>query len=78
MGKTTMMLQKLKETEKGLYFSADTAMIKDRGLFKFVTYLYFEREIREIYVDEVHKYTNRIEEIKNIYDHLPDIKVVFS
>jgi hypothetical protein len=53
-------------------------MIKDIGLFKFVTYLYFEMEIREIYIDEVHKYANRREEIKNIYDHLPDMKVVFS
>jgi predicted AAA+ superfamily ATPase len=53
-------------------------MIKDVGLFKFATYLYFEMEIREIYVDEVHKYANRRDEIKNIYDHLPDMKVVFS
>ena len=78
VGKTTIMLQKLEESWSGLYFSADTAMIKDVGLFKFAYYLYFELWIYEIYVDEVHKYANRIEEMKNIYDSLPKMKVIFS
>ncbi|MDR0369887.1 MAG: AAA family ATPase [Candidatus Peribacteria bacterium] len=47
-------------------------------LLKFVEYLYFELDIRRIYIDEVHKYKNWTAEIKNIYDGLPKLQVVFS
>jgi predicted AAA+ superfamily ATPase len=78
VGKTTLMLQKIKEKKSGFYFSADSAIVQDAGLLKFVSYLYFEQKVTEIYIDEIHKYKNRIQEIKNIYDSLPRMKVVFS
>ncbi|GHW02560.1 ATPase [candidate division SR1 bacterium] len=78
VGKTTMMLQKIQEKGSGFYFSADNPIIKDTGLYLFAHYLYFELNLREIYIDEVHKYPGWTDEIKSIYDSLPEMKVVFS
>jgi predicted AAA+ superfamily ATPase len=41
-------------------------------------YLYFEKEIRVLYIDEIHKFPDWIAHIKSIYDSLPTMKVVFS
>jgi predicted AAA+ superfamily ATPase len=74
------MLQRLQQTG-GLYFSLDDARFagaEPATLLKFIEYLYFELEVYILYIDEVHKYKNRIQEIKNIYDGLPKLKVVFS
>ncbi len=76
--KTTIMLQKIKETWKWFYFSADNSSIKVNGLFLFVHYLYNEHSITEIYIDEIHKYKNWTIEIKNIYDSFPKLKIIFS
>ena len=76
--KTTIMLQKIKEKWEWFYFSADNQMIKIKWLFDFVYFLYKEHDIKEIYIDEIHKYKNWTSEIKNIYDSFPKIKVVFS
>lgn len=76
--KTTIMLQKIKENKKWFYFSADNSSIKINWLFLFINYLYNEHDIKEIYIDEIHKYNNWTTEIKNIYDSFPNIKVVFS
>ncbi|GHW02774.1 ATPase [candidate division SR1 bacterium] len=80
VGKTTIMLQRIKKTG-GFYFSLDDARFagtEPATLLKFVEYLYFELDIRMIYIDEVHKYNNWRQEIKNIYDGLPKMQVVFS
>jgi predicted AAA+ superfamily ATPase len=47
-------------------------------LLNFVHYLYFELDIHRIYIDEIHKYKNWAQEIKNIYDSMPQMQVVFS
>ena len=72
------MLQRLKETGEGLYFSADNPMIKTVGLYQLAHYLYIEKEVRVLYIDEVHKFPDWIEHIKSMYDALPELKVVFS
>jgi predicted AAA+ superfamily ATPase len=80
VGKTTIMLQRL-QTTGGYYFSLDDARFvgAETGiLLKFVEYLYFELDIHMIYIDEIHKYKNWVNEIKNIYDGLPKMQVVFS
>ncbi len=76
--KTTLMLQKLKEIWKWFYFSADNSIIKIHWLFKFIYFLYSEYWIKDFYIDEIHKYTDRTIEIKNVYDSIPDWKIVFS
>jgi predicted AAA+ superfamily ATPase len=78
--KTTIMLQRLKETW-GLYFSLDDAYFigsEQWTLLNFVHYLYFEKDITMIYMDEIHKYKYWTWELKNIYDSMPTMKVIFS
>jgi predicted AAA+ superfamily ATPase len=74
------MLQRLQKTG-GFYFSLDDARFSGGEvalLLKFVEYLYFELDIHRIYIDEIHKYRNWTQEIKNIYDGLPKMQVIFS
>ena len=76
--KTTLMLQKIKETWIWFYFSADNSIIKINWLFHFVYYIYTEYEISTFYIDEIHKYENWTTELKNIYDSIPSCKIIFS
>lgn len=76
--KTTLMLQKIKADSKWFYFSADNSIIKVKWLFKFVYYLYSEFGIDMFYIDEIHKYSDWTSEIKNVYDSIPNWKIVFS
>ncbi len=79
-GKTVMLLQYLKSlpnTENGLYVSLDDIFFTENKLVYFAegfvkyggTYLM---------LDEVHKYPNWSQELKNIYDSIPDLKVIFT
>ena len=82
VGKTTLVLQHIKET----YGSNLTA-----ALYASLDHLYFSRhsllELAEefynqggqcLFLDEVHKYEGWSREIKNIYDGFPELKVVFT
>ncbi|MBV5339051.1 MAG: AAA family ATPase [Deltaproteobacteria bacterium] len=80
-GKTTLMLQHIKDTyrsgNKALYLSVDTPYVQAHNLFDFA------REFHQIggealFLDEIHKYPDWSVHIKSIYDSLPDLKVVFS
>ncbi|QOY53501.1 ATP-binding protein [Candidatus Sulfurimonas baltica] len=80
LGKTTMMLQYIKENFKNsknaLYISLDTPYMQSVLLIEFARE--FEQNGGEVlFIDEVHKYNDWANHIKNIYDSL-DIKVVFS
>jgi len=80
LGKTTMMLQYIKEhypdQKKALYVSLDIPYMQSVSLIDFAQE--FEQNGGEIlFIDEVHKYDNWSTHIKNIYDFL-NIKVVFS
>ncbi|OIP58093.1 MAG: hypothetical protein AUK54_00285 [Helicobacteraceae bacterium CG2_30_36_10] len=80
LGKTTMMLQYIKEhypdQKKALYVSLDIPYMQSVSLIDFAQE--FEKNGGEIlFIDEVHKYDNWSTHIKNIYDFL-NIKVVFS
>jgi len=87
VGKTTLMLQKAKEEEengkKVLYFSADLPFFYKNNLFD--TADKFQKYGGEIlFIDEIHKYPKKqkqndwAQEIKNIYDALPDLQVIYS
>ena len=80
VGKTTFMLQYLKESKlpigKKLYFSADSVEISDTTLLQIAKD--FETVGGEVLaIDEIHKYPNFEQELKNIYDLL-DLQVIFS
>ncbi len=78
VGKTTFLLQYLKELEldfsKKLYISADTITIP--SLFD-VAHAFYKEEGKVLVIDEIHKYKNFEIELKKIYDIL-DLKVIFS
>lgn len=81
-GKTTMLLQRLKDVSKSrktkvAYLSLDNIYFYSNTVFETVTELY-DKGIKLIVLDEVHKYDNWSLEIKNLYDSYPDLKLVIT
>ena len=78
--KTTILLQKRKQlnNKNSFYFSADNIAVKSNWLFNFVFFCFRNFGITNFFIDEIFKYTNWKEELKNIIDSLPQIKLVFS
>ena len=80
-GKTTMVLQWLKEQDlsakKAAYFSLDDLYFTNHSLKE--TAAQFHQLGGQILVlDEVHKYKNWSTEIKNLYDIYKDLKIIFT
>ncbi len=82
VGKTTLMLQYIKENLLNagnvFYFSADNIYFNNNTILEFVTSLYQDEDITIFFIDEIHKYKNWNQELKNLYDSLPSIKIIFS
>jgi len=81
-GKTTMILQYIKKTfgdapKEALYVSLDNIYFSNNRLLDFA-HDFDKMGGKYLFLDEVHKYENWSIEIKNIYDSLPDLKVVFT
>jgi len=82
VGKTTMMLQHIKETygfnpTAALYASLDHLYFSRHSLLDLAEEFYHQGG-QCLYLDEVHKYEGWSREIKNIYDGFPELKVVFT
>ncbi|GAB6088490.1 ATP-binding protein [Spirochaeta dissipatitropha] len=81
-GKTTLMLQYIKEQitdiDSCIYASLDHIYFAQHGLIDFVHEQYETNGVRYFFLDEIHKYQNWNQELKNIYDSYPDISIVFS
>jgi len=81
-GKTTMILQYIKKTfgnapKEVLYVSADNIWFSGNRLFDLAND--FEKQGgRFLFIDEIHKYDNWSQEIKNIYDSFSNLKVVIT
>ncbi len=80
-GKTTLMLQRLKSLEldvdEALYVSLDDMFFTENKLVYFAED-YYAHGGKYLFLDEIHKYANWSQELKNIYDNLPELKVVFT
>lgn len=81
-GKTTLLLQYLKfnlgeSFSKALYITADHTWFYNHTLLD-TAMDWFKQGGRILFIDEVHKYPQWSRELKNIYDGLPEMKVVFS
>lgn len=77
-GKTTLMLQYIKEHYPGygnevLYVSLDNIWFTTHSLFELADE-FQKMGGKALFLDEVHKYPTWSREIKNIYDSYPDIK----
>lgn len=80
-GKTTMMLQRIKEnfpdSAEALYASLDNLWFSTHSLAELVNYFYLHGG-RHLFLDEVHKYPKWQTAIKNIYDDYPDLHIVYT
>jgi predicted AAA+ superfamily ATPase len=80
-GKTTLMLQHLKFDLKlpshSLYITADHTWFYNHTLLETANDWY-KQGGKILLIDEVHKYPNWSVELKNIYDGLPEMQVIFS
>lgn len=82
VGKTTMLKQYAKENldyanGKVLYVSLDHIWFATHRLFDLADD--FVKHNGEVLIlDEVHKYSTWSQEIKNIYDYLPSLRVIFT
>ena len=80
VGKTTMMLQYIKEHldfDEVLYVNADDIYFGDHRLIDLAEKL-VQRGVRYFFIDEIHKYRDWSKELKLIYDYYRELKVVFS
>lgn len=82
VGKTTLMLQHIKEKyginpNIALYVSLDHLYFSRHSLLEFAEQFYNQGG-KCLCLDEVHKYAGWSREIKNIYDCFPDLKIVFT
>ncbi len=81
VGKTTLMLQyiktKLKADKSVLYVSLDSIWFAENTLSD-LTDRFVKRGGKFLFLDEVHKYPNWSQELKNIYDDYPGLKIVFT
>lgn len=80
VGKSTLILQHIKQQGKvgdSLYVVADDIYFSAHTLLE-TAKDFFARGGKYLYIDEIHKYPNWSREIKNIYDSLPLLHVVYS
>lgn len=81
VGKTTMILQHVKETygesKEALYVTADSVLVNQMGIFN-IAHEFEKMGGKLLVIDEVHKYKNWNQEVKNIYDSFPSLKTVIS
>ena len=82
MGKTTMLLQRIKfifsdDFGKAMYASLDNIWFNSNSLLDLVKYLDM-RGIRHLFLDEVHKYKGWAQMLKNIYDNYPAMNIVYT
>ena len=80
VGKTTMILQRIKEhlsVKNTLYVSADDIYFSEHRLIDLADE--FHKNAGEyLFIDEIHKYADWSQELKNIYDSYPKLKIVFT
>lgn len=82
VGKTTFILQYLQKnyghSDKALYVSGDHLYFATHTLLELVDDFIKLYNGELLCIDEIHKYHNWNQELKNIYDAYPQLKVIFS
>lgn len=81
VGKTTLILQYIKKNlplnEETLYVSLDQIWFAEHKLIDLADN-FVKKGGKYLFLDEVHKYPNWAQELKNIYDDYPQLKIVFT
>ncbi|MBQ2335477.1 MAG: AAA family ATPase, partial [Victivallales bacterium] len=81
VGKTTLLLQHIldnyKDLDQTLYVSLDDLWFTAHKLMDLVDWA-DRHGITRLYLDEVHRYREWSETLKNIYDSYPDMGIVYT
>lgn len=80
VGKTTLVLQHIllsNRQNESLYVTADDFYFTQNRLFDLAQRFYQDGG-KYLYIDEIHKYADWSREIKNIYDLIPDLHIVYT
>ena len=79
VGKSTMLLQRIKQSTEGnhLYVSADIIYFTTHSLVDLAND-FIKEGGTHLYIDEIHKYVGWSRELKQIYDMHPSLHVVFT
>ncbi len=80
VGKTTLILQHILlagQRQEALYVTADDFYFQQHRLFDLALQFY-QQGGKYLYIDEVHKYKGWSTELKNIYDQIPQLNVVYT
>ncbi len=82
VGKTTYLFYYLnkyyKNSDKALYVSADNLYFSNNSLIDLVKKFRKEYDGKLLCIDEIHRYPNWSQELKNIYDQNLDFEIIFS
>ncbi len=79
VGKTTLLLQYIKENlghtpDEVLFVNLDDLYFSRNSLVDFA-HEFVKRGGKHLFIDEIHKYGNWSQEIKNIYDYFPELRI---
>ena len=81
VGKTTLMLQYIKERFKSsstaLYISMDHIVVQEHSLYEIAEY-HSNNGGTHLFVDEIHKYDGWSTHLKSVYDTYPKLNVIVS
>ena len=82
VGKTTLLLQYIKENlnefpDEVIYANMDDLYFAKNTLVDFADE-FVKKGGKYLFLDEIHKYKNWSQEIKNIYDYFPGLKIVVT
>lgn len=82
VGKTTLLLQHIRDTQdfmsnEVLYVSLDDIWFSSNRLVDLAD-KFVKAGGRALYLDEVHRYPDWSQELKNIYDDFPELQLVFT
>lgn len=81
VGKTTLMLQRIKETDpsgkSSFYASLDNMWFAEHNLIDLAELL-IEDNVSNLYLDEVHRMPGWEQQMKNLYDSYPELHIVFT
>lgn len=79
VGKTTLLLQYIKENlqhrpDEIIFINLDDLYFSRNTLVDFAD-KFVKRGGKHLFIDEIHKYGNWSQEVKNIYDYFPELKI---